>query len=43
LDRQFTVLQPNQTYVGDITYIHTLEGWLYLASNSQFKTLSFNW
>ena len=31
LDRQFTVQQPNQTYVGDITYIHTLEGWLYLA------------
>jgi transposase InsO family protein len=31
LDRQFTVTQPNQTYVGDITYIHTLEGWLYLA------------
>ena len=31
LDRQFTVQQPNQTYVGDITYIYTLEGWLYLA------------
>jgi len=31
LDRQFTVSQPNQTYVGDITYIYTLEGWLYLA------------
>ncbi|MDO9140142.1 MAG: IS3 family transposase [Methylobacter sp.] len=31
LDRQFTVAQPNQTYVGDITYIHTQEGWLYLA------------
>jgi transposase InsO family protein len=31
LDQQFTVQQPNQTYVGDITYIHTLEGWLYLA------------
>jgi putative transposase len=31
LDRQFTVNQPNQTYVGDITYIHTQEGWLYLA------------
>lgn len=31
LDRQFTVTQPNQTYVGDITYIHTQEGWLYLA------------
>jgi len=23
--------QPNQAYVGDITYIYTLEGWLYLA------------
>jgi putative transposase len=31
LDRQFTVSQPNQAYVGDITYIHTQEGWLYLA------------
>ena len=31
LDRQFTVQRPNQTYVGDITYIYTLEGWLYLA------------
>jgi transposase InsO family protein len=31
LDRQFTVRQANQTYVGDITYIHTREGWLYLA------------
>ena len=31
LDRQFTVDQPHQVYVGDITYINTLEGWLYLA------------
>ena len=31
LDRQFTMQQPNQAYVGDITYIYTLEGWLYLA------------
>ena len=31
LDRQFTVERPNQAYVGDITYIHTQEGWLYLA------------
>jgi len=31
LDRQFTVAEPNQAYVGDITYIHTQEGWLYLA------------
>jgi putative transposase len=31
LDRQFTVFKPNQIYAGDITYIHTREGWLYLA------------
>ena len=31
LDRQFSATQPNQTYVGDITYIYTQEGWLYLA------------
>jgi putative transposase len=31
LDRQFTVKQPNQAYVGDITYLPTQEGCLYLA------------
>ena len=31
LNREFTVHKPDLTYVGDITYIHTLEGWLYLA------------
>ncbi|MEY3121791.1 MAG: hypothetical protein RI993_616 [Pseudomonadota bacterium] len=31
LDRQFSIDQTNQVYVGNITYIHTLEGWLYLA------------
>ena len=31
LQRQFTMAQPNQAYVSDITYIHTQEGWLYLA------------
>lgn len=31
LDREFDVEQPNQAYVGDITYIPTREGWLYLA------------
>lgn len=31
LDREFTVSEPNRVYVGDITYIWTQEGWLYLA------------
>ena len=32
LARKFTVSQPNRYYVGDITYIPTDEGWLYLAT-----------
>jgi putative transposase len=31
LQRQFTVVEPNQSWVTDITYIRTHEGWLYLA------------
>ncbi|TKB45796.1 IS3 family transposase, partial [Ferrimonas sediminicola] len=31
LDRQFTVSEPNKSWVTDITYIRTHEGWLYLA------------
>lgn len=31
LEREFTVNTPNTVYVGDITYIPTREGWLYLA------------
>ena len=31
LDRKFDVDRPDQAYVGDITYIWTQEGWLYLA------------
>ncbi|BDI29366.1 transposase [Capsulimonas corticalis] len=31
LDRQFTVSAPHQRWVGDITYLWTREGWLYLA------------
>ena len=31
LDRNFTVAKPNQVWVGDITYIPTDEGWLFLA------------
>ena len=31
LNREFTVTAPNTVYVGDITYLSTGEGWLYLA------------
>jgi putative transposase len=31
LDRNFTVVAPNTAWSGDITYIATDEGWLYLA------------
>jgi transposase InsO family protein len=31
LERNFSFSQPNQAWVGDITYIPTGEGWLYLA------------
>jgi len=32
LNREFTATSPNQKWVGDITYIWTAEGWLYLAT-----------
>lgn len=31
LNRDFSASAPNQKYVGDITYIWTSEGWMYLA------------
>ena len=31
LDRNFTAAAPNQVWVGDVTYIATDEGWLFLA------------
>jgi putative transposase len=31
LERDFGAEKPNQTWVTDITYIRTYEGWLYLA------------
>src|SRR5207253_8224624 len=31
LNRQSTVAQPNRVWAGDITYVWTTEGWLYLA------------
>lgn len=32
LDRDFTADRPNQKWAGDISYIWTREGWLYLTA-----------
>jgi len=31
LERNFTALRPNQSWVTDITFLWTQQGWLYLA------------
>ena len=31
LDRQFSITRPNLVWAGDLTYVWTTEGWLYLA------------
>jgi transposase InsO family protein len=33
LNRNFTVTAPNQAWTGDVTYIPTNEGWLFLAAD----------
>ena len=38
LDRQFAVDHPQPAWVGDITYIPTREGWLYLATVIDLRT-----
>jgi putative transposase len=32
LDRQFSVAEPDKVWAGDISYIATDEGWLFLAA-----------
>ena len=32
LNREFAIARPNHVWLGDITYIRTEEGWLYLAA-----------
>ncbi len=31
LERNFSTSKPNRIWTGDITYVRTAEGWLYLA------------
>ncbi len=38
LDQKFDASRPNQAWVSDITYIWTLEGWLYLAGVKDLYT-----
>lgn len=35
LERDFSALEPNTKWVTDITYIHTVEGWLYLCTRAR--------
>jgi len=39
--RDFTATAPGRKLVGDITYIPTWEGWLYLATVLDLKFRSF--
>jgi transposase InsO family protein len=44
LDRRFTVGTPNEVWTGDITYIPTKDGWLYLAVlHDLFSRLVVGW
>ena len=44
LGRQFLVSRPNEAWLGDITYIWTREGWLYLAGvEDLFSRMVVGW
>jgi len=44
VDRQFTATAPNQLWVADVTYVPTVQGWLYLACVTDvFSRLVLGW
>ena len=45
LNRQFAVAHPNLVWAGDITYIATREGWLYLAVLDLYsrRVIAWDW
>lgn len=38
LNQNFTACEPNKVWLSDITYVHTDEGWLYLAGHKDLFT-----
>ena len=44
VDRQFVATAPNQLWVADVTYVPTVQGWLYLACVTDvFSRLVIGW
>ena len=44
VDRQFTATAPNQLWVADVTYVPTVQGWLYLACVTDvFSRMILGW
>ena len=44
VDRQFTASAPNQLWVADVTYVPTVQGWLYLACVTDvFSRMVIGW
>ena len=44
VDRKFVAIEPNQLWVADVTYVPTLQGWLYLACVTDvFSRMVIGW
>ena len=44
VDRKFTATRPNQLWVADVTYVPTVQGWLYLACVTDvFSRMVLGW
>ncbi len=44
VDRKFTATAPNQLWVADVTYVPTVQGWLYLACvTDAFSRMILGW
>ncbi len=44
MDRNFVATAPNQLWVADVTYVPTVQGWLYLACVTDvFSRIVIGW